>query len=468
MGDWKERLENTKRSLNEISPTMCLAKWLQVTIHFQNGFNHSCHHPAVHKIPLEELKENPSALHNTLDKKLIRKEMIEGKRPEECHYCWRIEDSADSAHYSDRITKSSDEWAINCLSDSSKITWHDDIIPTYLEVSFGNECNFKCAYCSPDISSTIYHEFLKYGDYPNGQYHSLEGLIAEGKLPCYPADNNPYLEVFWSWWKEISTKLHVFRITGGEPLINPHTFKVLRYLKKHHPPKLELSINSNFCVPDSKLDLMISEVDELLEKKAIWKFRAFASVDTYGKQAEYIRCGMDYQKFWDNLRKYLTKLPRAHLTFMCTFNLFSVPRFTDFLKDVLEFKKEFEWDIEIREREQYPRIFLDISNLNHPSFLSLKVLPLKWVGELEKSLSFMRDNSTDNIGIKGFDSYEINKLDRMIQWFKKDDLYDLSLRENRKSLGVFLDEYDRRKGLNFLETFPEFTEFYNDCKAIVV
>jgi len=53
------------------SPTMCTAKWLQSTIYLQNGTTHSCHHPAVHKIPLEELKDNPSALHNTIHKKRI-------------------------------------------------------------------------------------------------------------------------------------------------------------------------------------------------------------------------------------------------------------------------------------------------------------------------------------------------------------------------------------------------------------
>ena len=43
----------------------CLAKWTQVTMHLGNGLTHSCHHPGAHKIPLEEIKKNPSALHNT-------------------------------------------------------------------------------------------------------------------------------------------------------------------------------------------------------------------------------------------------------------------------------------------------------------------------------------------------------------------------------------------------------------------
>ena len=46
----------TKEKLNGVGCGFCLAKWTQVTMHLQTGFNHSCHHPSVHKIPLEEIK----------------------------------------------------------------------------------------------------------------------------------------------------------------------------------------------------------------------------------------------------------------------------------------------------------------------------------------------------------------------------------------------------------------------------
>jgi len=72
-----------KKKLDGVGCGMCLAKWTQTTIHLQMGETHSCHHPSTHKIPLQELKRNPSALHNTRFKKEKRKEMLEGKRPSE-------------------------------------------------------------------------------------------------------------------------------------------------------------------------------------------------------------------------------------------------------------------------------------------------------------------------------------------------------------------------------------------------
>ena len=73
-----------KDSLDSVGKGMCLAKWTQVTLQLQSGHNHSCHHPQTHKISEQEIKRNPSALHNTRYKKLRRKEMLEGERPSEC------------------------------------------------------------------------------------------------------------------------------------------------------------------------------------------------------------------------------------------------------------------------------------------------------------------------------------------------------------------------------------------------
>ena len=64
------RYRDTKTELDTVSPSMCVAKWNQVTVHLGTGFTHSCHHPAPHKIPLSEIVSNPSALHNTNFKKV--------------------------------------------------------------------------------------------------------------------------------------------------------------------------------------------------------------------------------------------------------------------------------------------------------------------------------------------------------------------------------------------------------------
>ena len=102
-----------KDMLNEKGPGFCLAKWTQVTLHLGVGLNHSCHHPKTHEIPLDEIKDNVNALHNSSYKKSVRKQMLNGQRPAECDYCWRIEDNTEQ--FSDRVYQSIEPWTSTVL-----------------------------------------------------------------------------------------------------------------------------------------------------------------------------------------------------------------------------------------------------------------------------------------------------------------------------------------------------------------
>jgi hypothetical protein len=81
--------------MDDISPTFCLAKWHHTTIYLHTGDTHSCYHPSPHHIPIEEIRNNPSALHNTLEKKKERAKMLIGERCVGCQYCWNVEDMKD-------------------------------------------------------------------------------------------------------------------------------------------------------------------------------------------------------------------------------------------------------------------------------------------------------------------------------------------------------------------------------------
>ena len=52
--------------------------------------------------------------------------------------------------------------------------------PQYIEISFGNECNFKCGYCHPKHSSAYYKEikdfFIMGRDYGLANRTNLEAL----------------------------------------------------------------------------------------------------------------------------------------------------------------------------------------------------------------------------------------------------------------------------------------------------
>ena len=79
--DFMRSARDAQKKLNKVSPSMCLAKWNQVSLHLPTGLNNSCYHPPLHKMEVGNI-------HNTQYKKAQRKKMIEGERPEECSYCW--------------------------------------------------------------------------------------------------------------------------------------------------------------------------------------------------------------------------------------------------------------------------------------------------------------------------------------------------------------------------------------------
>ena len=65
--------EQIKEKLDSVSPSMCLAKWKQVSLHLSTGLNNSCYHPPLHRISVDDIAKNPAALHNTTHKKQQRK-----------------------------------------------------------------------------------------------------------------------------------------------------------------------------------------------------------------------------------------------------------------------------------------------------------------------------------------------------------------------------------------------------------
>ena len=442
MSTFLDDIKETKRQLDKVSPSFCLAKWLQVTIHLHSGYTHSCHHPIMHKIPLDELKDNPSALHNTPLKKEQRKMMLEGKRPPECGYCWNIED-LPGKNISDRMVKSNDYWAKEYMSQVANAPWDANIQPSYVEVSFSKICNFKCCYCSPNFSSSWVSEMLQHGEFPTRSRH--HSIITEDELEVLKhKDNNPYIEAFWRWWPTLYPSLKVFRVTGGEPLLSKDTFKVIDEIAAHPTPNpdMELAINSNFGIPTKLVEKLCKGVSPLLKEKKIKNFRLYISLDTWGAQAEYIRSGLDLELFQTNLKTVMKLLPEADITFMCTYNALGVVKFKQFLAQLAKWKKK-------------QNILIDISYLRHPEFMSIKVLPKEFGRYIEESLAFMEENN--------FTDYEINKLKRVLEYFNSETGYNQKM--FRADFVKYFTEIDRRRKVDFLKTFPELKKEFLQWKA---
>ena len=456
------QLMETKQQLDNVSSSFCVAKWKQVTMHLQNGHTHSCHHPRTHLVSLDEIEKNPTALHNSQYKKEQRKLMLNGERPSECDYCWKVEDQGDNL--SDRIYKSTEQWAHPYIDDIVSKPWDDNVDPSYVEVSFGNVCNFKCSYCAPHISSQWMEEIEKYGAYPTtDKFNNLEWIKSQKMMPIPNKDDNQYVEAFWKWWPTMYKNLKHFRITGGEPLLNKNTFKVLDYIIENPNPDLEVSINTNLNPPVEVFDKFLEKVKIIIDEKKVKNFKLFTSAEAYGKQAEYIRYGMNYDEWLSNIHKAFRVIPKIQFTVMSTYNILSLPSYNRFLNDILEIKNIYGKYDNLR-----TPILLDIPYLRFPEHQAIFIIKKDMlnmiydqVTHMYKNLEYSHWSGTAN---QAFFEFEADKLKR-IYYLARDHKENEQTNISRRNFVAFIDEHDRRRGTNFLETFPELGDFYSFCKT---
>jgi len=455
-----ERAKKVQQEINDVSPSFCVAKWKQVTMHLQNGHTHSCHHPGTHYVSVNEIKRNPTALHNSEFKKTLRKQMLEGVRPTECDYCWRVEDAGE---ISDRTYKSSDpSWAYEHIQDIATRPWDDNIDPSYVEVSFSNVCNFKCSYCSPNISSQWMEEIERHGAYPtSSNYNDLTYLQSRNQIPIPNREENPYVDAFWNWFPDMYKSLKHFRITGGEPLLSKDTFKVLDYIIANPNPDLEVSINTNMNPPKELFNRFLEKVKIIINEKKVKRFKLFTSAEAHGKQAEYIRHGMNYNEWLENIHHAYKEIPTLQFTIMSTYNILSLTTYIPFLQDILAIKKQYG-------TATYDPVLLDIPYLRYPSHQSIFIMEPLQLELIKSHYEFMCNNTEGAEKNRGFHDYEIEKLKRIYNTAVStlnNQVTDTTLYANRKDFTIFVDEHDKRRGTNFLETFPELEDFYELSKG---
>jgi len=440
-----EKLKAKREIINKISPSFCSAKWLQTTLYLQNGYNHSCHHPAPHKIPVEEVKENPAALHNSQYKKQQRKKMLEGKRPKECSYCWKIEDLRED-HFSDRHYKTADEWAWPRLEEVASSKPDDNINPAYLEVSFSNVCNFKCSYCSSEISSKWLEEIKQHGEYDTSTAsHNLDWLKESGRFPYKHREENPYVEAFWKWFPEILSDLKVFRITGGEPLLSKDTWKVLDYVAESAPNPIDIAVNTNLCVDDTLIDKLIEKF-EYLETKG-HTCQVFTSLESTAAKAEYSRFGLDYYQWCKNVEKVL-ETSNLSVVVMTTVNILSITDFNRFIDLIMGFRIKYNLD------SANNRIPISVNQMHWPPYLSIALLPdhlkHKYHDEIknhcESWLKYHNNEKHARLYLEEWDQ---------IQRLCESMLSSTATHQNYSDFRNYIVEYDKRRSTNFKNTFPE-------------
>ena len=107
-------------------------------------------------------------------------------------------------------------------------------------------------------------------------------------------------------------------------------------------------------------------------------------------------------------------------------------------------------------------IWFDTPILRQPAWQCLDIMPEAYAWKLQMIVNWMQEHlETEDNPFKGFKDYEIQRLQRVVDWMRAHN------REDKGAQGDFyrfFTEHDRRRGTNFLTTFPEMAEWWAECK----
>ena len=437
-------LEFRQQVLDPKSASFCAAKWYNATIWLGSGMSTSCHHPPAHAIDAEAIKTNPSAIHNTVEKKIDRLNMQLGNRPKGCEYCWKIEDMGRDA-VSDRVYKSR-IYPIEVLDEAYTKPHQEDVNLRTLEIAFDRTCQFACSYCNPAFSTTWVRDIQRNGPY--------ERLVSDGRnhfTHDHPSsqlyrfgETNPYVEAFFQWWEtDLHKTLQELRITGGEPLMSGDTWKLIDWFKNNQGrSQTKLAINSNLGVE--------VDIDRLLNSIKGQDVDIYTSMEATDAQAEYIRDGLDYTAWLANVQKLLDSDDIRAVHCMCTINALCLDSLPNLLNTIVNFKQQYGCN----------RVNFTLNILRFPSFQSALILPdtlrSKYKQNLETWLMLNQNNPL-------LQEHEINHTQRLIDYLDvvktpHSDAFELPKLHN--DFKQFYTQYDQRRNKNFIDTFPTIANWY--------
>jgi organic radical activating enzyme len=431
-----------QRVMDPISGSFCAAKWLNATIWLGTGMTASCHHPTAHKINVNEIKENPSAIHNTKYKKELRKMMLEGARPDECDYCWTVEDIGRD-NISDRVLKTV-IYNDDTIAKIANAPWDDNVQLETLEIAFDRTCNFACSYCNPTYSTTWTKDLKQNGPYQNLLSTGVS-YTDDRTANDLPKGENPYINAFWEWWPTLSTTLKELRITGGEPLMSDEVWKLMDKFGDEKT-NVRLAINSNLGGKDSLIDKFIEKSHRIRE------LDLYTSCEAFGEQAEYIRDGLDFQKWLFNVNRVLDESNVRKVSIMMTINSLCLFSITEFMDEVIKLKRKY----------GKTRLTVSLNILRYPFFMSSVVLPDEIKAERKVHLQRWLDDQIDSPFLFVM---EKEGVQRVI------DYLDVVDRPNKDSLAKefksFFDQYDARRGKKLVEVFPQLADWMKSIPKVI-
>ena len=346
--------------------------------------------------------------------KQIRKDFLEGRIPTQCQKpCYDREKQGGYSHRQEMNFKWEDYHYLQKF-DFTNETGYLNRPPIYLDIRFGNICNFRCRMCGSFASSKWAKD-------------KEETLLFRDIIPVTDKWTNN--DILWEDLKNLLPHIEEIYFAGGEPLMQEGHYKLLHFLIDNNKANLDINYNTNLSILQYKSENLI-DLWSHFERVNIW-----VSQDGVGKVAEYIRKELDWKLFDSNFKKVLPYIK----SISCTYQLYNVYSFID----LYAYAKKFD-------RYVYPNI------LTSPVQFCAQVLPKN---EKKKVVQHYKNYLTKNK--LNFEEWEIKKFLELLTWL----MYEPENREHlEKEFKRVTSVLDKSRKEDFTKAVPQLAEWYENIK----
>jgi sulfatase maturation enzyme AslB (radical SAM superfamily) len=389
-----------------VSETFCILPWVQLTGGYtgrSTGGWYTCF-AAQDRIATTECSIQDAW--NGPRMREIRLRMLKGDQIDQCRGCHSLEDAGAigfrrwaNLNWRRHIWK-----AAETGSDGSV-----DCPIVSFDVRFSNLCNFRCRMCGHALSSSWYGDAVELG-------------IAGSTRVMDPWTKS---DSFWYQVKEmVLPHVELIYFSGGEPLIQDAHYKMLDMLREYKRTDVRLHYSTNL----STLKYKGHDVLRIWEK--FKDVSVFPSIDGVGKRGEYIRKGLVYDDWLENVKK-LGSHMQGYSVAISVYNIYHHLELCSALQ------------------KKFPKIQEVALFVDDPKCLSIQIFPPEIKKQIEsRHITFLEQNSQFPSSIRR------NTTNLMKYMMSADESH---LAKEFKQYTSKLDELRRE---SFSDTFPELAEWY--------
>tara|TARA_B110000858_G_scaffold124258_1_gene141697 strand:+ start:1253 stop:2500 length:1248 start_codon:yes stop_codon:yes gene_type:complete len=355
----------------------------------------------------------------------VRKKMHNGIMLPECGVCYKRE----------KVYGQSSRTFVNEKYFDSN-TDKDEYSIKKVDLKIGNKCNLKCKMCFPYASSELWKEWKDLGwnttdKDPNKEtsWKYYDGYFEEDY--SWPKDKSNMDKI-----KDAVIKCKLVHVTGGEPMLNPEFFDLLKHCIETDTAKdiiLDVTTNATKIHPRF-FDLA----------KQFKQLELTISMDGVGKTYEYVRYPADYNAVHRNIMRYHEYVKslggESKLVFNFVLQVWNLHNTVDVIKTL--------GPLAINSDE----ITVRVEELDDPTFMQWKMLPEDHVKNVIKEIAKERSaNHPQSI------SWPIIAFGRMLQAHKVYRTEDYNYKKDQ--LLKFMHKQDTHRHIKLADYIPNLVDF---------